>query len=424
METHRCWDGGGALAMKLDDKGNVAIVVALCLPLIIGGAAFGVEVGYWRYDQVRLQQAADAAAYAGAVVKRAGGSTVSAQTVTDAATAAAVSNGFVSGSDTINVYLPSNATPADANSVEAVISRTEAPIFSAYVHCFVTNWANRSCANTTTVVTASATASYSDADNACILALSPTASAAADFAGNSSITLDACTVMSNSLASNAVNVQGSATLSVPCMYATGGASLGGTVDLTTCGAVKTDQPPVADPYASLARPTVSGSCTSASNSGTLDPGNYCSMDLKNTVTLNPGVYIINGGSLKINANAAVTGSGVTFYLTNGATLSMNGNSDVQLSAPTSGTYSGMLFISDRSNSSSISINGDSTSTMTGVIYAPDASVSYIGNFGGANGCTQIVAQTVSWSGNASFSANCSSAGMSPVQVGSVVRLSA
>jgi len=42
--------------MKMDDKGNVAIVVALCLPLIIGGAAFGVEVGYWRYDQVRLQQ--------------------------------------------------------------------------------------------------------------------------------------------------------------------------------------------------------------------------------------------------------------------------------------------------------------------------------------------------------------------------------
>ena len=410
--------------MKMDDKGNVAIVVALCLPLIIGGAAFGVEVGYWRYDQVRLQQAADAAAYAGAVVKRAGGSTATTQDVTDAATAAAVSNGFVSGSDTINVYLPSDQTPADANSVEAVISRTEPPIFSAWIHCFVTNWRDRGCANTSTVVTSRATASYSDADNACILALSPAASAAADFAGNSSITLDACTVMSNSLASNAINVQGSANLSVPCMYATGGASLGGTVDLTTCGSVKTDQPPVADPYASLAMPPVTGTCSNPANSGTLDPGNYCKMDLKNTVTLNPGVYVINGGSLTINANAAVSGTGVTFYLTNGATVKMNGNSDVQVSAPTSGTYSGMLFIADRSNSNGITINGDGTSSMTGVIYAPDASVSYIGNFGGANGCTQIVANTVSWSGNASFSANCSAAGIAPVQVGSVVRLSA
>lgn len=410
--------------MKMDDKGNVAIVVALCLPLIVGGAAYGVEVGYWRYDQVRLQQAADAAAYAGAVVKRAGGSQISTQTVTDAASAAAATNGFVSGSDTITLNLPSSATPSDANSVEAVVSRTEPPIFTAYIRCFVSNWRNSSCANATTVVTASATASYSDADNACILALSPTASAAANFAGNSTLTLDACTVMSNSLASNAINVQGSATVTVPCMYATGGASLGGTLDLTTCGAVKTDQPPVADPYASLAMPTVSGSCTNPGNSGTLDPGNYCKMDLKNTVTLNPGVYVINGGSLTINANAAVTGSGVTFYLVNGATLKMNGNSDVQLSAPTTGAYSGILFIDDRSNTNGMTMNGDSLSTMTGVIYAPDASVSYIGNFGGVNGCTQIVAQTVSWSGNAKFSDNCSSAGMSPVQVGSVVRLSA
>ena len=58
------------------------------------------------------------------------------------------------------------------------------------------------------------------------------------------------------------------------------------------------------------------------------------------------------------------------------------------------------------------------------IYSPDASVSYIGNFSGANGCTQIVALTVSWSGNSTFSANCSSAGMTPVEVGSVVKLSA
>lgn len=410
--------------MKLDDKGNVAIVVALCLPLIIGGAAFGVETGYWRYDQVRLQQAADAAAYAGAVVKRAGGSTISNDAVTNAATTAATSNGFASGADTITVNLPSVTTPADANSVEAVISRREPPIFSAYIRCFVTNWGDSRCANVSTVVTARATASYSDADNACILALSPTASAAADFAGNSSITLDACTVMSNSLASNAVNVQGSANVSVPCMYATGGASLGGTVDLTTCGAVKTDQPPVADPYASLAMPPVSGSCTSTGNSGTLDPGNYCSMSLKDNVTLDPGVYVINGGSLTINANAVVSGSGVTIYLTNGATLKMNGNSDVQLSAPTSGTYSGMLIIADRSNTNGVTINGDNTSSMTGVIYAPDAAINYLGNFGGVNGCSQIIGKTVAWSGSATFSDDCTGAGMTPVQVGSVVRLSA
>jgi hypothetical protein len=305
-----------------------------------------------------------------------------------------------------------------------VINRTEPPIFTAYIRCFVTNWQSSTCANATTVVRASATASYSNAGNACILALSPTASAAADFAGNSTLTLDACTVMSNSLASDSINVQGSASLTVPCAYASGGASLGGTIDLTTCGAVKTHEPPVADPYEGLTMPNASGKCKNDPGGSTLDAGHYCGLDLKNAVTLNSGVYIIDGGSLTVNANAAVTGSGVTFYLVNGASVKINGNSDMQLSAPTSGTYSGMLFINDRSNTNGITINGDSASTVTGVIYSPDAPVSYIGNFSGVNGCTQIVGLTVSFSGNTTFTDNCSAAGISPVEVGSVVKLSA
>jgi hypothetical protein len=278
--------------------------------------------------------------------------------------------------------------------------------------------------NTATVVTASSTASYTTAANACILALNPSASKAVDFAGNSTLDLVGCTVMSNSIASDSLNVQGSASVTVPCMYAVGGATNGGSTTLTVCSSVKTQQPPVADPYSSLVMPTSSGSCTNPGNSSTYSAGHYCSMDLKNTVTLNPGVYIIDGGNLKINANANVTGSGVTFYLENGASVSMNGNSDVQISAPTTGTYAGFLFISDRSNTSGITINGNNSSSVTGIIYAPDASVTYLGNFAGTNGCTQIVAQTVEWSGNTTFNDNCANAGIGQVTVGSVVRLTA
>ena len=75
--------------MWLDNKGNVSIVVALCLPMVIGGAAFGIEVGYWRYDQVRVQQAADVAAYAAAVVKRSDGAAATHDVLVSAATTAA-----------------------------------------------------------------------------------------------------------------------------------------------------------------------------------------------------------------------------------------------------------------------------------------------------------------------------------------------
>jgi Flp pilus assembly protein TadG len=392
---------------KVDNRGNVAVIAALILPLVISGAGFGVEVGYWRFDQVRLQQAADAAAYASAVVKRSGGSDL-----VSAATNVANSNGFLSASDSLIVNSPSTATPKDPNSVETVLTRSESPMFMAIF------------TNQHTSVRASATASFSTADNACILALNPSASKAADFAGNSSLTLVGCTVMSNSIASNSVNVQGSASVTVPCMYAVGGASMGGTTTLTTCSAVKTNQPPVADPYAAMTMPNSSGNSQNQGNGTTLNAGHYASLTLKKNVTLNSGLYVIDGGNLTINAGANVGGSGVTFYLINGASVSMNGNSSVHLSAPTTGIEAGFLFISDRSSTGSISINGDNASTMTGVVYSPNGSVSYNGNFSGTGGCTQIVAQTISWSGNATFNDNCSAYGMDQVKVGGVVRLSA
>ena len=147
------------------------------------------------------------------------------------------------------------------------------------------------------------------------------------------------------------------------------------------------------------------------------------MTLNSTVTLNPGVYIVQGGDLKINANANVTGSGVVFYLKGGgAHVSMNGNAVVQLSAPTSGVYSGILLFGDRSVTGSNNLNGTAASHMTGVIYFPTQDVSYLGNFSGQNGCTQIVASTVQWSGSSSISVNCSAMGFNSLPIPGGVKL--
>jgi hypothetical protein len=415
--------------MKLGNRGNVAIITALCMPVIVGGAAWGIEVGYWRYDQVRLQQAADAASYAAAVVKRMNGASATSDMLTNAATAAAASDGFVSGSDTITINAPSTATPSDPNSVEAVINRTEPPIFTTYIRCIVASAQNSSCSGSMAVEKVSSTASYADAGDACVLALSPGAAKAADFAGNSSLTLSGCSVMSNSLASSSFNIQGSADLSTPCVISAGGASIGGTLNLTdpSCTAPKTHQPPIADPFAGVVMPTAGAAKNF--NANTAQCGDtYSNMDIKNTVSLpacGPGqAYIISGGSLTVNANANFSCAGCTFVLENGASLSINGNANLNLSAPTSGGFSGMLLMADRSNTTTMTINGTATSSITGAIYAPAGSVSYIGNFAGVSGCTQVVAQTVAWSGNTSFADNCTGAGMGKIHIGSVVRLSA
>ena len=414
--------------MKLGNRGNVAIITALCLPVVVGGAAYGIEVGYWRYDQVRLQQAADAASYAAGVVKRMNGASTTSAMLASAASAAAAADGFVSGTDTITINAPSSATPNDANSVEAVISRTEPPIFTTYIRCIVASGQSSSCSSSMATVKVSSTASYSDAGDACVLALSPGASKAADFAGSSSLTLSGCSVMSNSLASNAFNLQGASILGAPCIYSAGGAYIGGTLTLTQCATVKTSQPPVGDPFGGLTIPTPSNDQSLNGNQSLQCGTSYSGgVTIRNTQTLScsPGQpIIIDGGTFSINANANLTCTGCTFVLDNGASLSINGNAHINLSAPTTGSLKGMLFVADRSNTSALTINGDATSSITGAVYSPDGSVAYNGNFSGVSGCTQVVAQTVSWSGNTTFSDDCSAYGMTGIKIGSVVRLSA
>ena len=125
-----------------------------------------------------------------------------------------------------------------------------------------------------------------------------------------------------------------------------------------------------------------------------------------------GVYVISGGTLKINANANLSGSGVMIYLTNGATIQMNGNATVTLSAATTGTYAGILLFGGRSQATDVNkINGTASSSMTGAMYFPSQEVDLLGNFSGQNGRMQVVADTISHSGNTSFSTDCSSYGI-------------
>src|SRR5262249_13032579 len=107
---------------------------------------------------------------------------------------------------------------------------------------------------------ARAVAAFQTASNACILALDPSASKAANFSGSSTLTLTGCSVMSNSSASDAINVQGAAGLNTDCLIAVGGAQTTSGAHLSTCSAPITNAPPVGDPFANIPAPSTSGSC--------------------------------------------------------------------------------------------------------------------------------------------------------------------
>ena len=55
-----------------NNSGAAAVIMALTLPVVVGGMGLGTEVGYWYFNQRKVQHSADMAAYAGAVELRSG----------------------------------------------------------------------------------------------------------------------------------------------------------------------------------------------------------------------------------------------------------------------------------------------------------------------------------------------------------------
>lgn len=252
-----------------------------------------------------------------------------------------------------------------------------------------------------------------------MLALSPSASGAVTFSGSSLSLLNGCNVMANSLADDAVIVSGAADVTVPCVLAAGGVDVDSGLRLTSCQQPTEMAPPVADPFASRTEPVASGSCQSLPNgsgNATINPGRFCGGGvLRGNITLNPGVYVIDGGNVRVNSTAQLAGTGVTLFFTNNATIDINGSATVSLSAPVSGPMKGIVLWGDRDNDpGSVKLNGNASSKVTGSVYFPRADLEFLGNFSGVNGCMHLVARTIKFTGSTSMNSDCSSAGMDGV----------
>ena len=391
--------------------GNVAIMSTLMMPILVGFAGLGIETAMWYQRQREIQGAADIAAYGAALVRRSGGS---ASDATTSATADAVTNGWRQAIGTIAVNSPpSSGAHQNARSVEVILTESHTPILTRIY-----------LGNAPIVITARSTATAEDSGPACILGLNTSAASTVRFWGNSSATMNNCNVASNSTHASGFELGGSADLTVPCVYSSGGSSTDSGLMLTQCADVVEEHPPVADPYASVPAPSPIPSCGNMPNGGP-SPGNcYTGMTFNNgTTTLQAGTYIISGGELRINGNATVNGTGVMFYLTNGATVRIMGGASMNLSAPTSGTHAGLLFFGDRTQATATNrINGNSTTVLQGAIYFPSQDVEFQGNFSGNYGCLQVIADKVNYTGSATFNNNCAGTGVKTISVSGDVML--
>jgi hypothetical protein len=414
-------------------KGQTAILFTLAAVPLFGMLGLVVDIGYAYFRKQAAQAAADSAAGAAAeaaYVSANGGATCGSPKVTCYATEYtcpaspanpptdnigsgclyAKANGFVTTPGKIAVTFQSGVGAAPTASgvtisywVVARVSEDIPQLFSAVLGF-----------PTMKVVARATTGTRSASGGGCVITLNPSADNALSVSGSASLT-SGCGVFVNSNSASALNTNGGGLVTTTGTATT---QIVGNCPNNGCNispAPQTGVSQVTDPFADMSPPT-EGTCQSLSALGsqetrTIDPGTYCgtgfNLTSHNTLKLNPGVYILDVTStamaIDLSGHATLSGDGVTIYIKHGA-VNMTGGTTMTLTAPTTGTWQGILFYQDRADTTAATLEGGSGQTLNGVLYFPKANLTYTGGSASVNTQTTIVSDTLTMVGNSFMSA--------------------
>ena len=380
-------------------KGAVIALVALMIPVLVAGLGLAIDAGAMYEQNRRMQIAADSAALAAAQEVR----SLNTAHYEGAALYAARSNGFERFGDTgIEIRNPptTGAFKGDSEYVEVVIAQPQ-PIF--FMGLFK---------ETGDTIRARAVAGTSPSDT-CLLTLNKTSADTLKVSGNGTLRLTDCGVTVNSSHNRAASATGGAIAEATDFAVVGGTSGDNFNPEPYTGALALD-----DPMADFVMPPP-GACTFAGTqvimtSTTLHPGVYCGgLDLRSqaAVTFSPGTYFLAGGGLSANAGAQMLGDGVTFVNTSKPGYAydriwINGGAAIDLTAPTTGLWQGILFYQDPSiKTSKVNIfNGGADMKLSGIVYFPTSETKFSGNFGVDANKLLMIGDKFEFTGNSSFAA--------------------
>jgi len=408
------------------DGQAVLLVVLSMSVLLIGVLGFAIDGGQMYAQQQMAQAAADAAAQAGIMSILDGTNATSTFTfgtgstpigsytctTTDGRTPCVYSrnNGFGgTSSDTVTLSYPASVSGVTLSSVTV-------PAFQVTVQRTLHTGLIRFIGGpaTTTISAKAISGIMGVVSPNSVFILDSAKKDALNISGAAVLNVSGGGVAVDSNNAEAAVLSGSGQVNASLFTSVGGVSITG--GASSNPVPSTGKASVADPFASLPAPTV-GSCathptltTPPNGASTLLPGTYCGgISIGNiaNVTFSPGTYIINGGGISFGNSGVATGSGVMFYLTGTnstyGSLTANGASSITLSAPTSGTYEGILFYQDRTITSSVgaSFGGSAAFALTGSLYFPTTSVTFSGAVNTAS-YMAIIADSLTLTGSASI----------------------
>ena len=423
--------------LRRSKSGNAAILVALGMPALMGGAGLAVDTAQWYLWQRELQFAADQAALAGAWARGNG----------DTGTIY-ITRANQEFSDNLSIIANNGATHAASladwgtGTQNSVIVRAEVVAdlpFASFVM-------GRS---TTIRVNAQATFERTDEYTACLMALHPTAGSAMWFNGGPTVDA-ACGVASLSTSDTSIRTNGSSGAQNINTVASAGGIDDGMGAFANASTIENFDG-LNDPYSGLTPPDNPTprtlSCGSSGLTYTGDdfdngdqplsipkiytkfprktckalPGTYTDLEIGGNANLTSGIYVIDGGRLKLNGGNQLTGTGVMFVLKNGAQLDINGGADVFLSpmsalqlvalgipADDSARMENMLIFEDPNSpgNSGSKLTGATNFDINGVIYMPKSELKLAGNIQATANCMMVMSSKVQVAGTADLTTLC------------------
>ena len=394
-----------------DERGNALIIAGAALPLVIGSAGLASDTVQWTLWKRQLQRAADSSALAGVYAKVQNNS---GQTAAQAVDADLLDNNHTN--ITLLGGYPEVTYPTGSGWMNGVKVKLALQKELGFSSVFMSS---------PPIITAEATAATIATGVYCVVSLEETSATGITATGNGTIDLG-CGMITNSTSISAAIATGSSEV-----YATPIAAVGnvGESDNWNDAELLPFTVKQEDPFADIDPPSFSP-CPGAANrirnnsnttiDRSTDTGVVCvsEIDAGGTVHLGSATYVIDGGDFTVGAQGRVSCNGCTIILSNSSASStatigdvdINAGAEINMSAPTSGTYEDLLFYQDRraasGNNTVNKINGNSSSTFTGAMYFPNQQLQVNGNAGLNFSCAQFVARRVEFSGNGSITNTC------------------
>lgn len=396
---------GWSRGLLADKKGNVLIIAAAAMPLVVGSAGLAIDTIQLSLLRRHLQRAADSGALAGAYAR------VQQKDVSAAVNRTlAFSDAFPLASPAVIQNAP--VSGAYANNDRAVRVVLEAERSLAFWSFF---------SGTNPVITVEATAALVYTGKYCMVALDESAGTGITFSGNSTVNLG-CGVVSNTTGAQAVYADASADVTASPVAAVGGVPSSGAYNQPTLllpyslrqenpfeHIPEPAPPPTCDPTVMVENP---------GDTLNITPGCYSGFMVHGTLNLAPGTYYLTG-DLTLNSQANLNGTGVTLIFTSLSpsdqssypTIAINGGAELDLTAPTEGEYEGLLMQYDqRKEGGDYFINGNSYSKFEGAFYFPRQHLTFNGNSEMETNCIQLVAYRLTFTGNTEITNTCPSSG--------------